>query len=83
MKEKAEFNHQNCRGFRREIIFFKSEPKKTANLQGFSTLKKWFEINLVILLTWIRIRIHQILWTRVRIQSMRILITEKSIKLHH
>ena len=43
----------------------------------FVTIKRCFEINLVILLTWIpdliRILIHQILW--IRIQSIRICIT--------
>ena len=42
------------------------------------TIKRWFEINLVILLSWIRIwiririRIHQFLWIRICIWSKRI-----------
>ena len=44
------------------------------NKKFFLTCKKCFEINLLILLTWIRIRIHQILLIRFRIliQSIRI-----------
>ena len=47
-------------------------------LEKFFNVKRCFEINLGILLTWIRIRIHQILLIRMRIQSMRIHITEKN-----
>ena len=52
-------------------------PKKlVANILGlardlktffFSTFKRWVDINLVILLTWIRIRVHKILCIRIRI----------------
>ena len=35
------------------------------NLENIIFLKRWIEINLVILLTWIRI--HQIWWIRIRI----------------
>ena len=41
------------------------------------------EITLVILLTWIRIHIHQILWIRIRIQSMRIHVTGICVQLSH
>ena len=41
-------------------------------------IKRCFE-KLVILLTWIRIRIDQILWIRIRIRSIRINITEQNL----
>ena len=52
IKGKAEFNQQ--------IIFFKYETKKVALgtdlkiIFFFLTFKRWFEINLMILLSWIR-----------------------------
>ena len=45
-----------------------------------STIKRWVEINLVILSTYIRIHIHQILWIRIRIQSIRIQITDLEVQ---
>ena len=44
---------------------------------GANNVFYWFEINLMILLTLIRIRIHQVLWIRIRsrIQYIRIHIT--------
>ena len=44
-------------------------------IKVFFTYKGQVELNLVILLTWIRICIHKILRIRIRIQSMRIHIT--------
>ena len=56
--------------------FFKPETNKVAFLKGlgndlkifffFLTFKRWFEIKLVISLSWIRIRIDQILKIRIR-----------------
>ena len=63
MKRKAEFNQQIFWGFFVGNYIFKSEPKKVANFFGlgtdlkinfFSALKRWFEINLVTSLTWVR-----------------------------
>ena len=48
---------------------------KLKNQVVFFTFKICFEINLVILLTWNRIRIYKILWIRIRIQPIRIRIT--------
>ena len=42
----------------------------------FYTIKRRFKIKLVILLTWIRIRIHKILCNRIRIQSIWIHVTD-------
>ena len=53
-----------------QIYIFQVWTKKEANIYGlgtdlkiffFSTFKRWVEFNFVILLPWIRIRIHQIL----------------------
>ena len=60
------------------IIFFKSELKNLSfryriERNFYSTFKRWAEIKFMILLTWIRI--YQILWIRIHIQSMRIHIT--------
>ena len=41
----------------------------------FLTFERLFEIKIVILLSWIQIRIDQILWIRIRIRPMRIRIT--------
>ena len=61
---KAEFNQPIRFRYSFEIIFF-----------FFFTFKRWFIINLVILLFWIRIHIDQILWIVICIRSMRIHIT--------
>ena len=82
LKGKSEFNQQIFGVFGGgNYIFFEFEPKKVANHQSLGTdlkqffldFKRWVDINLVILLSGIRIRIHQILWIRIR--SMRIHIT--------
>ena len=39
------------------------------------TFERWVEINLVILLSWFRIRTYQILWIRIPIRSMQTHIT--------
>ena len=62
MKEKAEFNKKNVFFCSHELILFKPESNKGANLLGLGsdlilfTFERCFEINLVILLTWIRNR---------------------------
>ena len=73
-------NNQQFLGFFMGNYFFKSEPKNVVNLyrfknkKFFSIIKRCVEINLVILFTWIRIRIRKIFW--IRIQSIRIHITD-------
>ena len=82
IKGKAEFTNKNLFFSLQEIIFFKFEPKKEY-VQSDLKIKRCFEN--VILLTWIRpgswirIRIYQILWIRIRIQSIWIHITRKKI----
>ena len=77
MKGKAKFNQQIFWGFLvGNYIFFKSATKKVAYLIGlgrdlkiffFFTFKRLFEIKLVILMSWIRIRIRndQISWINI------------------
>ena len=49
--------------------------KTDLKIDFFLDFKRLYEINLVILLTWIRLRIHKILCIRIRIQLRRIQIT--------
>ena len=69
MRGKAEVKQKILGFFLKEIIFFKLEPLKGLGLDMklFFFIKRWIEINLVMLLTWIRNRIHQILWIRIHI----------------